>query len=76
LDGEKAPCAPAALKILSPREAELTLTEGKYHQVRRMFAACGPTVLSLQRIRFGSLALEGIPAGEWRKLPLEYFGST
>ncbi|MEJ1972793.1 MAG: pseudouridine synthase [Lacunisphaera sp.] len=41
LTGEKEACAPAALHVLGPREAELTLTEGKYHQVRRMFASQG-----------------------------------
>lgn len=74
LDGEKEPCAPAALKILSPREAELTLTEGKYHQVRRMFAACGATVLTLHRTHFGPLTLDGLAPGTWRELPLDFFG--
>jgi len=73
LAGEEAPCAPAALKIVSPREAELTLTEGKYHQVRRMFAACGATVLTLHRERFGDLALGDLPPGKWRELPLDFF---
>jgi 16S rRNA pseudouridine516 synthase len=75
LDGEDAPCAPAGLKIISPREAELTLTEGRYHQVRRMFAATGSTVLTLHRVRFGPLELGDLPAGQWRELPLDYFGA-
>ena len=66
LEDEKQPCAPAELRIVSPREAELTLTEGKYHQVRRMFAAAGNTVLTLHRARFGSLEL-----GELRTAELE-----
>jgi 16S rRNA pseudouridine516 synthase len=75
LDGEKAPCAPAQLRIVAPREAELTLTEGKYHQVRRMFAAaCGATVLTLRRERFGELALGDLAPGSWRELPLDFFG--
>jgi 16S rRNA pseudouridine516 synthase len=74
LDGEKEPCAPAALKILSPREAELTLTEGKYHQVRRMFAATGATVLTLHRTQFGPLTLGDLAPGQWRELPLDFFG--
>lgn len=73
LDGEEVPCAPAELKIVSAREAELTLTEGKYHQVRRMFAACGTSVLTLHRERFGDLALGDLAAGAWRELPLDYF---
>jgi 16S rRNA pseudouridine516 synthase len=75
LDGEEEPCAPATLKIVSPHEAELTLIEGRYHQVRRMFAACGATVLALQRVQFGDLTLDGIAVGQWRELPLNYFGA-
>ena len=74
LDGEKESCAPAALKILSPREAELTLTEGQYHQVRRMFAATGATVLTLHRPQFGPLTLGDLAPGQWRELPLDFFG--
>jgi 16S rRNA pseudouridine516 synthase len=73
IDDDPVPCAPADLTLISPREAQLTLTEGRYHQVRRMFAACGATVLTLQRTAFGALTLEGIPSGEWRELPLDYF---
>jgi 16S rRNA pseudouridine516 synthase len=75
LEGETTPCAPAGLKLLGPREAEITLTEGRYHQVRRMFAAIGATVLTLSRISFGNLRLADLPAGEWRELPLDHFGS-
>jgi 16S rRNA pseudouridine516 synthase len=74
LDSEGAPCAPAELKIISPRAAELTLTEGKYHQVRRMFAAAGANVLTLHREKFGAIALGDLPAGQWRELPLDTFG--
>lgn len=74
LDGEDAPCAPAGLAFVSPRLAELTLTEGKYHQVRRMFAAAGFTVLTLHRTRFGPLDLGDVPAGEWRELAVDTFG--
>jgi 16S rRNA pseudouridine516 synthase len=73
LDGEKEPCRPAGLKITTPCEAELTLTEGKYHQVRRMFAAAGRTVLTLHRARFGELELGELPTGQWRELPLDFF---
>jgi 16S rRNA pseudouridine516 synthase len=75
LKGETAPCAPAELRILGPREAELTLTEGKYHQVRRMFASQGCDVLTLHRVRFGHLDLSDLPAGQWRELPLQEFSS-
>jgi 16S rRNA pseudouridine516 synthase len=73
LQDEKAPCAPAELKIIAPREAELTLTEGRYHQVRRMFASQGCEVLTLHRARFGPLELGDLPAGQWRELPLDTF---
>jgi 16S rRNA pseudouridine516 synthase len=75
LKDEEAPCAPAALRVLGPREAELTLTEGRYHQVRRMFASQGCAVLTLHRTRFGQLGLDGLAAGQWRELPPDTFDS-
>ena len=74
LDGEKAPCAPAELTIVDAHTAKLTLTEGKYHQVRRMFASRGWHVETLHRERFGDLALDDLPPGRWRELPLQTFG--
>jgi 16S rRNA pseudouridine516 synthase len=68
LPGESAPCAPAALRVLGPREAELTLTEGRYHQVKRMLGSQGCEVRTLQRVRFGHLELDGLAPGEWREL--------
>ncbi|MBT5901208.1 MAG: rRNA pseudouridine synthase [Opitutaceae bacterium] len=73
LEGEKSPLAPATLVIREPRIAELTLIEGKYHQVRRMFASQGWHVESLHRERFGDLSLDGLSAGEWRELPRSIF---
>ena len=73
LEGEKDPCAPAILSLVSPREADLTLTEGRYHQVRRMFSAGGRTVLALHRTHFGSLDLGELAPGQWRELPLDIF---
>lgn len=75
LKDEKTPCAPAELKIISPREAELTLTEGRYHQVRRMFASQGVEVLTLHRARFGPLEPGELAPGQWRELPLDTFNS-
>jgi 16S rRNA pseudouridine516 synthase len=74
LTGEADPCAPAELQLVSPREALLTLTEGRYHQVRRMFSAQGASVVTLHRERFGPLQLGDLPAGQWRELPLDTFG--
>ena len=56
--------------MLGPREARLTLHEGRYHQVRRMFAATGNAVATLHREAIGGLALDalGLAEGEWRML--------
>ena len=68
LESEKTPLAPAQLETLSPRQARLTLTEGRYHQVRRMFAAVGNHVNALHRSRIGGLSLQELPSGQWRTL--------
>jgi len=67
LEGEVKPLAPAQLDPVSPTEARLTVTEGRYHQVRRMFAAVGNHVEALHRERLGGLALaDDLAPGEWR----------
>ncbi|WP_266182817.1 pseudouridine synthase [Dyella humicola] len=68
LESEKEPLEPAMLEVLSPRHVRLTLTEGRYHQVRRMFAAVGNHVETLTRISVGGLTLGDLPAGKWRAL--------
>jgi 16S rRNA pseudouridine516 synthase len=68
LESETEPLAPAALEVLGPRHARLSVTEGRYHQVRRMFAATGNHVETLQRVSIGALALGALPLGEWRAL--------
>ncbi len=69
LEGEDKPLAPAELEVLSPTEARLTVTEGRYHMVRRMFAAAGNHVDALHRERVGALALpDDLAPGEWRLL--------
>lgn len=68
LESEQTPLLPAALEVLGPRRARLTLHEGRYHQVRRMFAAVGNHVTALHRSRVGALALDGLAPGEWRVL--------
>ena len=68
LESETTPLAPATLDVLGPRHARLTLTEGRYHQVRRMFAATGNHVEALHRTRVGGLSLGELPAGQWRVL--------
>lgn len=76
LEGDKQPCAPATLTMRSSREATLILTEGKYHQVRRMFASQGCEVLSLHRPQFGDLMLGDLAPGKWRELPLDTFADS
>jgi 16S rRNA pseudouridine516 synthase len=71
LDGESTPLAPARLEVLGPRHARLTLTEGRYHQARRMFAAVGNHVITLHRAAMGPLTLDDLPGGEWRLLAPE-----
>ena len=70
LEAEEKPCLPAILEIISPREARLELTEGRYHQVKRMFASQGCEVIRLHRSRFGATELGDLPPGQWRLLPL------
>ena len=76
LRGEDKPCLPARLEVTGAQTAALTLTEGRYHQVRRMFAACGSTVLTLHRARFGELEIGEVAPGTWRELPLDFFGAV
>lgn len=71
LDGESSPLAPATLDVIDARHARLTLTEGRYHQARRMFAAVGNHVTALHRAALGPLTLGDLPAGEWRLLSAE-----
>jgi 16S rRNA pseudouridine516 synthase len=69
LDSEEKPLAPAELEIVSQTEALLSVTEGRYHQVRRMFAATGNHVDELHRERLGGLSLpEGMTPGQWKLL--------
>lgn len=62
---------PSKLEILSPTLARLTLNEGKYHQVKRMFLHFGYKVLSLHRERFHTLRVDELKIGESRELTLE-----
>lgn len=68
LESDTTPLLPAHLAVLGPRQARLTLHEGRYHQVRRMFAAIGNHVQALHRERVGGLTLGDLPDGQWRVL--------
>lgn len=60
---------PALLEILEPTLGRVTVQEGKFHQVKRMFSAVGREVVQLHRESFGSLRLDpALPQGEWREL--------
>ena len=68
LESERSPLAPAKLEVLEARRARLTVAEGRYHQVRRMFAAVGNHVETLHRSRVGGLTLGDLEIGKWRPL--------
>ncbi|WP_281213204.1 16S rRNA pseudouridine(516) synthase RsuA [Shewanella insulae] len=69
LRSEEGLTKPAKLELLSSHEARLTITEGKYHQVKRMFAAVGNKVVGLHRESIGEIVLDDkLAAGEWRYL--------
>jgi 16S rRNA pseudouridine516 synthase len=72
LNNETKPLLPAGFKKIGEKEALVTLHEGRYHQVRRMFAAAGNHVLGLKRISIGGLKLpDDLEEGEWRELTAE-----
>ncbi|MCC5842208.1 MAG: rRNA pseudouridine synthase [Opitutales bacterium] len=68
LEGETTPCRPARLEILGDTRARLVLTEGKYHQVRRMFAAVGNEVLRLHRECFGPCSIAHLLPGQFETI--------
>ena len=70
--GEKALTKPAVVRILDDKKITLTITEGKYHQVKRMLHAVGNEVVYLKRLRMGTLILDNeLPKGSFRRLTKE-----
>ncbi|GLS89340.1 pseudouridine synthase [Psychromonas marina] len=67
LQGEQQLTRPAILEIVAEKEVLLTLTEGKFHQVKRMFSAVDNRVVSLHREKIGEIQLD-VEVGEWRYL--------
>lgn len=67
LQGESQLTLPAILDVITPTEVLLTITEGRFHQVKRMFAAVGNRVMSLHREQIGSISLD-VEVGQWRYL--------
>ncbi|WP_448564314.1 16S rRNA pseudouridine(516) synthase RsuA [Thalassotalea ganghwensis] len=69
LQGEKSLTLPAELLRITDKEVLLTITEGKYHQVKRMFAAVGNKVVALHREQIGQVKLDNeLAEGQWRHL--------
>ncbi|MFQ6370908.1 16S rRNA pseudouridine(516) synthase RsuA [Shewanella sp. YIC-542] len=69
LHGERELTRPAVLQVLSATEVLLTISEGKYHQVKRMFAAVGNKVIGLHREAVGEIELDAqLAPGDWRHL--------
>lgn len=76
LHGESKATLPAQLEIIAPNLARLRICEGKYHQVKRMFAAIGNRVVALHREAIGDIALgEQLPSGSYRSLTIEEINS-
>lgn len=69
LEGEKKPTKPATIELITPKKLRLTISEGKYHQVKRMFAATGNKVKKLHRESVGDIVLDAkLEAGQFRCL--------
>ncbi|MEN4529287.1 16S rRNA pseudouridine(516) synthase RsuA [Pantoea agglomerans] len=76
LHNEKSLTKPAELEVITPTDVRLTLSEGRYHQVKRMFAAVGNRVLELHRERIGDIVLDAdLEPGEYRALTEEEIAS-
>lgn len=77
LHNEKDLTKPAQLEVITPTEVRLTISEGRYHQVKRMFAAVGNHVVALHRERIGAIVLDPtLEPGEYRPLTEEEIASV
>lgn len=77
LHNEKDLTKPATLEVVTPTEVRLTISEGRYHQVKRMFAAVGNHVIGLHRERIGEIRLDDdLGPGEYRALTEEEIASV
>lgn len=65
LNSEKKPLLPAKMEIISETLVRIEISEGKYHQVKRMFGAVGNKVLALHRVSFGNYSIENLAIGEY-----------
>lgn len=77
LRGDDEATKPAVLEVITPTEVLLTISEGRYHQVKRMFAAVGNHVVALHRQQIGDIVLdEALEPGEYRELTREEIDSV
>ncbi|MCK9455018.1 MAG: pseudouridine synthase [Sulfurimonas sp.] len=70
LNGEKKPLKSAKMQIINPTLVRLEISEGRYHQVKRMFGAVKNRVVALHRVRFGEYGVEGLEPSEYRVINL------
>lgn len=68
LNGESKPLLPAKLTVLTPTKVQLEICEGRYHQVKRMFAAVGNKVIQLHRSNFAGYGVEDLALGQYKLL--------
>lgn len=66
LNGEKKPLLPAKIEIIDPTLVRLEICEGRYHQVKRMFAAVGNRVIALHRVSFGDFSVDDLKPSEYK----------
>ncbi len=77
LNGETSLTLPAQLELLESRTARVSILEGRYHQIKRMFAACGNRVETLHRESIGAIMLDPVlQPGQWRELHADEIGSA
>ncbi|MDY0050954.1 MAG: pseudouridine synthase [Aliarcobacter sp.] len=70
LNGEKKTLLPAKLEVITSTQVRLEIVEGKYHQVKRMFAAVGNRVVKLHRLNFAGFDVEDLKEGEYKFIKL------
>lgn len=70
LNGEDKALLPAKLEVINPRLVRLEICEGKYHQVKRMFASTGNKVLNLHRLNFAGFEVNDLKEGEYKQIEI------
>lgn len=76
LEGEKRRCLPATMQVIDDHHIQLSISEGKYHQVKRMITTLGNEVVSLHRLQIGGIALDPeLEPGDYRPLTEEEIAS-